>query len=399
MDVCDDKILARHRCLTQTIRIEPFLAHDLESTFPTLPAGLTRHSEVIWPVETSSGLRHNQSVTGPLEVTVHEVDTDPASPRDVELIATDAEGVDLQVVTWKKHDVTVEWEVGATYAITGGRAKRYIDASGPELRIHSNTDFAIERVTPTSDPLRLLIVGDTHVGYRHRSSSAKPPWAREVDNRRTFSRSLARARDIDVDAVVHAGDVFDHEITQTDTDHVREEIKQTHDAGIPFYFILGNHDNKASNETLRQGPGIHLASQTMNLEQGTVWISGLDYGAGEFSGPLPEAVVDGKPSTSILVIHDTPYPAVDEIGSPIHRNDPNQLDLREFLDEADEWLDLIVSGHMHVASRGSIAGYDTPLLVTGPTAEISTATQENYPSTWLLTIFEGEIQIEREELA
>jgi len=116
-------------------------------------------------------------------------------------------------------------------------------------------------------------------------------------------------------------------------------------------------------------------------------------------GPLPEVVVDEDLLTSILVLHNTPYPAVDESGSPIYRNDPNHLDLREFLDRADEWLDLIVSGHMHVGSRASIAGYDTPLLVTGPTAEISTSTQENHPSTWLLTISEGDVQIERTELA
>jgi hypothetical protein len=50
-------------------------------------------------VETSSGLRHNQSVTGPLEVTVHDIDTEPVAPRDVELTAIDADGVELQVVT------------------------------------------------------------------------------------------------------------------------------------------------------------------------------------------------------------------------------------------------------------------------------------------------------------
>jgi len=99
-----------------------------------------------------------------------------------------------------------------------------------------------------------FVVGDTHVGYRHRPSSTKPPWAQAVDNRRTFSRCLTRARDLGIDTVVHAGDVFDHEITQADTDHVHEEIQRTHDAGIPFYFIHGNHDNEAGNETLRRGP-------------------------------------------------------------------------------------------------------------------------------------------------
>jgi len=54
----------------------------------------------------------------------------------VELIAIDADGVELQVVTWETHEVTAEWEIGATYAIRDGRAKRYIEASGPELHIH-----------------------------------------------------------------------------------------------------------------------------------------------------------------------------------------------------------------------------------------------------------------------
>lgn len=50
-------------------------------------------------METSSGLRHNQSVAGPLEVTVHDVNADPQSPRDVDLIATDVDGVELRIVT------------------------------------------------------------------------------------------------------------------------------------------------------------------------------------------------------------------------------------------------------------------------------------------------------------
>lgn len=62
-------------------------------------------------METSEGLRHNQSVAGPLEVTIRYIDTDPVSPRDVELIATDAEGVELQLVIWTKHGVTADWDV------------------------------------------------------------------------------------------------------------------------------------------------------------------------------------------------------------------------------------------------------------------------------------------------
>lgn len=195
------------------------------------------------------------------------------------------------------------------------------------------------------------------------------------------------------------GDVFDHEITREDRDHVREEIQRTHDAGVPVYYTHGNHDNDAGNKTLRRGPGVHIGGESVVLGDDAVRISGLDYGAGEFSSPPPEGAGDDESSVSILVLHDTPYPAVDENGSPIHRTDPNHLDLREFLDSADEWLDLIVLGHLHVGSCASIAGYETPLLVTGPTAEISTSTQENNPSTWLVTVSEGEVQVGRQRLS
>jgi len=137
----------------------------------------------------------------------------------------------------------------------------------------------------------------------------------------------------------------------------------------------------------------------VGLGDGDVRISGLDYGAGEFSSPPPEDDADEEVSASILVLHDTPYPAVDENGSPIHRSDPNHLGLRKFLDSAGDWLDVVVSGQLHVGSRGSIAGYETPLLVTGPTAEISKSTQENDPSIWLVTVSNGEVQTERQGLA
>lgn len=77
---------------------------------------------------TSSGLRHNQFVTDPLAVTVYDINGHPTPPRDVELIATDVAGVELQVVTWKKHDVTVEWDID-----TG------------ECSLHLGCDGAIQR--------------------------------------------------------------------------------------------------------------------------------------------------------------------------------------------------------------------------------------------------------------
>lgn len=347
---------------------------------------------------TRKDLRHNQRVPGSLEVTVYDIKGDPVPPREVELKATDTEGKELEVVIWEKHDVSGDWTIGSTYEISGGRAKRYKGTSGPDVVVDSNDDFSIDCLDNFSNSTQVLIVGDTHVGFRHRQATKKPSWAKKVDNRKTISQSLARARDLDVNAVIHAGDVFDHNTNQGDRNHVGQEIHRTHEAGIPVYFVRGNHDNQAGNRTLSQTPAVHIAGDTVSIDQESVQVSGLDYGGGEFSEPPPDGAVESVLNPSILVVHDTPYPAVDEDDVPIYRNDANRLDLTGFLDSAAGWLDLIVAGHMHVGKRGSMEGYDVPLLVTGPTGTISAYDEDSQPSTWLLTISDGEIDVDRQPL-
>lgn len=343
---------------------------------------------------TCGDLRNNQRVPGSLTVTVYAVDENPVSPREVEIGATDANGENLKIVIWKKHAISEELSVGETYRITGGRSKRYGNASGPEVRVHSNDEFEIDRLKTDSDTTRVFVIGDTHVGFRHRSDTNKASWAKDVDNRKTFEQSLARARDLDVDAVFHAGDVFDHNTTQEDRNLVSREIQRTDKAGIPVYFVRGNHDNSVSNRSLSQSPAGHIAGHAALIGQSPVQVLGLDYDAGGFSHQLPYGEIRSTDNPTIILMHDTPYPAVDQEGAPIHRNANSPLDLSGFLDSA-EWVDLVVSGHMHVGKRGSIEGYDVPLLITGPTGPISSFEEDSKPSTWLLTISDGEIEVER----
>ena len=101
---------------------------------------------------------------------------------------------------------------------------------------------------------------------------------------------------------------------------------------------------------------------------------------------------------SIIALHDTPYPAIEEDGTERYRNDSNALDVRTLLDSADDPIDLIVTGHLHVANKVRIEGYDVPVLVTGPTGTISDYKEENKPSVWLLTVNDDNISIDRQPL-
>lgn len=139
-------------------------------------------------------------------------------------------------------------------AITGGRAKRYIDASAPDLHVHSSTDFAIEQVTPASDQLGLLIVGDTNVGHRRRRRARNYPWLKRWI-KRTFSRGIARTRDPGVDAVIRPGDVFDHGVTPEASDKVREEIQRTHDVGSLYTTSPGTTTTRRLTGRYVEAPG------------------------------------------------------------------------------------------------------------------------------------------------
>jgi hypothetical protein len=97
-----------------------------------------------------------------------------------------------------------------------------------------------------------------------------------------------------------------------------------------------------------------------------------------------------------LVVHESPHPVVDEIGSQLYQKDSNRANISPFIESADFDIDLIVTGHLHVADRPRVQGHDIPVLVTGPTIPISAYEKNSNPSTWLLTATSSGIDLTRQ---
>lgn len=345
---------------------------------------------------------HDKRLSGSITVTVDKVWMNPKSRRDAELSVRDEDGAELTVVIWETHEIGQSWEEGATYELTGARGKRYSTKKGTTVEVQSTKAFEVQKINQT-DPTRICVFGDTHVGYRHRPRSKKASWSYDVDNRETFTEALRRARNQSVDAVIHAGDIFDHETTQSDLDTVHEEVTRTCEQGIGFYFIQGNHDKEAGRQLLKRLTAKHTECIRLTTEEtpilgsaGSLNVYGYDHSGTELSPLCPDNRFYTLGIPDILVIHDTPFPVVDEQNVNIYS--PEQLDLRDFLTGSTVTPDLIIAGHLHVGSKGTVRDHNVPVLTTGPTAPISDSTEDNEPSTWLLAVTESGINLDRQPM-
>lgn len=99
--------------------------------------------------------------------------------------------------------------------------------------------------------MRVLHVADTHVGYRayHRVDHQGLN-QREQDVFDAFTQVVNLAIEEEVDALLHAGDLFDSvRPTNRAVTHAMHELRRLGDAGVPAVVIGGNHETPKLRET------------------------------------------------------------------------------------------------------------------------------------------------------
>jgi len=104
---------------------------------------------------------------------------------------------------------------------------------------------------------RVIHTGDTHLGYRqyHRPE-------RRADFISAFERVVEDAIADDVDAVVHAGDLFhDRRPDLQDILGTLSALRDLDDAGVPFLAIVGNHETKRDAQWLDLFESLGLATR------------------------------------------------------------------------------------------------------------------------------------------
>ncbi|WP_135661500.1 DNA double-strand break repair protein Mre11 [Halorhabdus rudnickae] len=228
---------------------------------------------------------------------------------------------------------------------------------------------------------RVLHTGDTHLGYRQYHSPE-----RQRDFLDAFRQVIDDAVAEDVDAVVHAGDLFhDRRPRLQDIMGALGTLRRLDEAAIPFLAIVGNHEGKRDAQWLDLFESLDLAvrlDETPTVIGDTAFY-GLDFVARAVRDDL---AYDFEP-------HDVAHAALVSHGlfEPFDHGD---WDAREILAESSIDFDAMLLGDDHTPARREIDG--TWLTYCGSTERASASERE--ARGYNLVSFEDAVDIRRRSI-
>jgi hypothetical protein len=242
----------------------------------------------------------------------------------------------------------------------------------------------------------ILFVSDTHLGYENRAKTGRGntvSWVGEISSEEAFKRITQIAMERGVDAVVHTGDILDHEVDQATLDATETFLAALSGLGIPVYCIIGSHDHDSANpqhpdsvdgiawlkSQVREGRITELSTSPTPVAGSPVDAYGIPAGnvgiddVGKFHSRewTPSDIAFGAASSgpNVLCLHDgvTPYRRYDA-----------DVDLDRLLAQSRVSFDCVLIGDEHRPKGRDFengysfeAGDGTPVFYTGPAMRIS----------------------------
>ncbi|WEL25130.1 DNA double-strand break repair protein Mre11 [Haloferax volcanii] len=190
---------------------------------------------------------------------------------------------------------------------------------------------------------RVIHTGDTHIGYQQYHSPE-----RRQDFLDAFERVVADALDGDVDAVVHAGDLYhDRRPELPDLLGTLAALRRLDDAGIPFLAIVGNHESTRGGQWLDLFERLGLATRLGRDPHvvGDVAFYGLDHVPRSRRDELDYQFDPVDAERSVLVAHGlfTPFAHAD-------------WETETVLAESNVDFDAVLLGDNHVPDTADLDG-------------------------------------------
>ncbi|WP_353633467.1 DNA double-strand break repair protein Mre11 [Halobacterium sp. NMX12-1] len=226
---------------------------------------------------------------------------------------------------------------------------------------------------------RVIHTGDTHLGYRQYHSPE-----RRQDFLDAFESVVEDAVAADVDAVVHAGDLYhDRRPGLRDILGTIDALRPLRDADIPFLAIVGNHEGTRDAQWLDLFETLGLAERLDETGRrvGDTAFYGLDYVPESKRDALDYEFAEPDAEHTALVSHGlfTPF---------AHAN----WDLDAVLGESNVDFDAVLLGDNHAADTAQVG--DTWVTYCGSTERASAS--ERDPRGYNLVEFDdGDVAISR----
>jgi len=247
----------------------------------------------------------------------------------------------------------------------------------------------------------VLFVSDTHLGYENRvktGSGEQVSWIGEINTRETILRIREIALERDVDAVIHTGDLLDHEVDGVTLDAATSSLRDLARSGIPVYCILGTHDHQSADprhptsvdggawlqQQVQNGTLVELSASGTAVAGGPVDAYGVsaknvgldDIRSYDLTGWEPSQIPfeAASPGPNILCLHErvTPY-----------GGDDADVDVDALLAASRVTFDCVLVGDEHSPRDGNFeTGYTfaaadgTPVLYTGPATRVNDAYED-----------------------
>lgn len=232
---------------------------------------------------------------------------------------------------------------------------------------------------------RVIHTGDTHIGYQQYHSPV-----RRQDFLDAFEQVISDAIDEDLDAVVHAGDLFhDRRPELQDLLGTISILRELDDAGIPFLAIVGNHESTRGGQWLdlfeNLGLATRLGSEPVVVDD--VAFYGLDHVPRSQRDSLdyeftPVAETDTTADHAALVAHGLFEPFA-------HAT----WDTETVLREATIDFDAVLLGDNHVADQATVR--DTWVTYCGSTER--TSASETDGRSYNVVVFENDDRTDEPE--
>jgi hypothetical protein len=159
--------------------------------------------------------------------------------------------------------------------------------------------------------------------------------------------------------VVQLGDLVHNDTTWGITTEDRAVVTGALDAlaaaGIPFYHILGNHEQDVGRALLAGHDGAHRLGLTATMVGAAVALYGLDH-----TDAVHETLPLAAAAVRVLCLHQSV--------APLSRKATPDIDARALLGGTDVRLDLLITSETHVHATAALGG--THLVSAGATARL-----------------------------